>query len=82
MVDWEITVTTVYCNSIDEEVTLVVNEDGAWRCTGQQRYDQPGKDAARLLKRKSKMTGKSLNCLGKKCPAAKGYWDGLLSESK
>jgi hypothetical protein len=82
MVDWEITVTTVYCDAIDEEVTFVVNADGAWRCTGRQKYAVSDKQAAKSLKMKSKKTGKSLKCAGAECPTANGYRDKLLGKSK
>ncbi len=81
MVDWEITVTTVYCEAVDEEVTFVVNADGTWRCTGQQKYGKSEKQA-KPLKIKSKKTGKSPRCAGTECPTATGYRDKLLSTSK
>jgi hypothetical protein len=36
--DWEITVTTVRCDTVDEEVTILVNGDATVTCTGHQRY--------------------------------------------
>ena len=38
MVDWELTAKTVYCESTDDEVTLLVSADGTYRCTGCEKY--------------------------------------------
>ena len=38
MTDWEITATTVYCDAVDDEVTLIVYRDGTIKCTGHQKY--------------------------------------------
>ena len=82
MVDWETTVTTIYCDNIDEEVTFVVNADGTWRCTGLRKYVRNNKQAAKAIKIKRKKTGRSLKCLGAECPTAAGYRDKLLSKNK
>jgi len=46
MVDWEITATTIYCQSVDDEVTLLVSADGTCRCTGRSKYAGPGEAKA------------------------------------
>jgi hypothetical protein len=42
MVDWEITATTIYCEAVKDEVTLLVSADGTCRCTGRQKHARPG----------------------------------------
>jgi hypothetical protein len=42
MVDWEITATTIYCEAVEDEVTLLVSADGTCRCTGRQKHARPG----------------------------------------
>jgi hypothetical protein len=42
MVDWELTATTIYCETVDDEVTLLVSADGACRCTGREKHARSG----------------------------------------
>ena len=34
MVDWQVTATTIYCDAVDDDVTLLVYKDGSAKCTG------------------------------------------------
>ena len=80
-IDWELTVTTIYCDAIDEEVTLMVNADGTWRCSGHQKYDNTDKKTANVLSIKSKKAGRTLSCIGAGCRTAGNYRDNLLGGS-
>ena len=80
MADWEITATTIYCDAVDDEVTLIVSADGTVRCTGQQKYDGPDKETARAMKKKSQQSGKLLGCAGDECSTVVQYRDSLLGE--
>jgi hypothetical protein len=46
MVDWEITATTIYCESVRDEVTLLVSGDGSCRCTGRDKHARSGAASA------------------------------------
>ncbi len=78
MVDWELTATTIFCESVDDEVTLIVSGDGKVKCAGMQKYENPGKEVKKSLQKKSKLTGKQLKCNGKDCPALNQYRDKML----
>ncbi len=41
--DWEITATTVFCETVGDEVTLMVYADGACKCTGSRKHAATGK---------------------------------------
>ncbi|MFC1902066.1 GYD domain-containing protein [Chloroflexota bacterium] len=41
MVDWVITATTIYCDAVDDEVTLLVHKDGTVKCIGHSKYAKP-----------------------------------------
>lgn len=69
MVDWEVTATTIFCDSVNDEVTIIVSGDGAVKCTGWQKYDKPVKEA-----------GKQRKCAGENCDAVKQYRDKLMGE--
>jgi hypothetical protein len=80
MVDWEVTATTIYCEAVDDEVTVVVSHDGTARCTGQQKYANPDKETARAMKKKSKQMGKQLGCREVECARVTQCRDGLLGK--
>jgi hypothetical protein len=80
MPDWKTTATTIYCNAVDDEVTLIVTADGTARCTGQPKYAKPGKETAREMKKKSRKSGKPLSCTGVDCHTVIQYRNRLLGE--
>ncbi|OGO08022.1 MAG: hypothetical protein A2Y92_00690 [Chloroflexi bacterium RBG_13_57_8] len=73
--DWEMTATTVYCDVVDEEVTLLVYAGGTARCTGREKNSGPGKKKNRT--EKSPGGGCS-----EECTALKRYRDSLLKNQK
>ena len=42
MPEWEVTATTVHCETIDDEVTILVSGDAAVTCTARQRKGRSG----------------------------------------
>jgi len=80
MVNWEITATTIFCEAVGDEVTLIVSGDGMAKCTGRQKYEEPEKDVRKVLKVKSKSKGKQLKCSGQDCAVVKQYRDKVLGE--
>jgi hypothetical protein len=73
MADWQITATTIFCEDVDDEVTLLIYGDGTSKCTAQPKYAQPDKNTVKALKKKSKQTGKTLGCRGADCPRIPEY---------
>jgi hypothetical protein len=80
MVDWEVTATTIFCEAVDDEVTLIVSGNGSAKCSGRQKYDNPAKDTKKTLATKSKSSGKQLGCKGESCVTVKQYRDKMLGE--
>jgi hypothetical protein len=80
MADWVITATTIYCDAIDDEVTLLINRDGTSKCTGYNKYGKPDRATARAIKVKGKQLGKQLACEGLECYRVTQYRDKLLTE--
>ncbi|MCJ7605895.1 MAG: hypothetical protein MUO19_07690 [Dehalococcoidales bacterium] len=81
MADWEITATTVYCEAVDDEVTLLIDFGGTTTCTGQQRFDCPDKENARLLEEKTRQAGRVLTCAGTDCTIISQYRTRILTEA-
>lgn len=80
MVDWQITATTIYCDAVDEEVTLMVHKDWSTKCTGYRKYGEPSKEMLNLLKEKSKQLKRQLGCTGLECPRVTEYKEKLSTE--
>ena len=79
MVDWQVTATTIYCDGVDDEVTILVYKDWSVKCTGFKKYVESGAGAAKLLN-KSKRLKRRLNCIGPECNRVLQYKENLLSE--
>jgi hypothetical protein len=82
MVNWQVTVTTIYCDAVDDDVTLMVYKDGSAKCAGHPKYGKPGKEVAKLLKKKGKQLGHNLECEGPECLRVIQYRDKLFAEEE
>ena len=82
MVDWQITAATIYCEDIDDEVTVIVQRDGAVRCIGFDRYSNADKNTAELMKKKSQRLGRQLKCTGPECHRVVQYRERLFDEEE
>ena len=80
MVNWRITETTIYCDAVDDEVTIQVYKDGVVRCTGYGKYGEPGRDEINLLRKKSKWLKRQLKCDGLTCHRVIHYKEKLLPQ--
>jgi hypothetical protein len=78
MADWQITATTIYCEDVDDEVTLLVYGDGTAVCTGLEKYARPDKETARAMKKRGRKSGKRLACRGEDCRRIGEYRDKWL----
>jgi len=80
MADWKVTAATIYCEDVDDEVTVIVQRDGAVRCVGFTRYGKLNKDTARMMEQKSRQLQRRLECTGPECRRVIDYRDRLLAE--
>jgi len=80
MANWEMKATTIYCSAVEDEVTLMVNKDGTSQCTGYKKYNKPTRATARLIKVKSKQSGKQIGCDGPECHRLIEYRGRFLAE--
>jgi hypothetical protein len=78
MNDWEITATTIFCDAVDDEVTVIVHRDGTLSCTGHQKYARPGKETSGATKKKSQQPGKQHGCSEVECSRVIQCRDRLL----
>ncbi len=80
MASWKITATTIFCDAVDDEVTVLVYSDFSTRCTGYQKYLKPTKEVNNLLKKRGKRLGRELACRGLKCPRVMQYQEKIIAE--
>jgi hypothetical protein len=83
MVDWQVTATTIYCDAVDDDVTIIVNKDWSTRCLGYRKYvENLDKETAKKLKRKAKELGRNLRCEGPLDCKASDYKEILVAQDK
>ena len=80
MVNWQVTATTIYCDAVDDDVTLMVHKDWTTKCVGYQRYHQPNKEMRKLTEKKSRKLNRKLECEGPECRRVIQYRDKLVAE--
>jgi len=80
MTDWQITATTIFCEAVDDEVTVMVHRDGTVKCTGCRKYAAPSAETARLLREKGRKLHRELACAGTGCALVTAYREKLLAE--
>lgn len=79
--DWQITATTIYCDAVDDDVTILVYKDWSTRCTGYGKYiESPTKEALRGQEKRSKKLGRKLKCEGPEDHRVTNYRDELRAE--
>ena len=79
MVNWQVTATTIYCDAVDDDVTLMVYKDRTAKCIGYQRYHKPDKETNKLMEEKSKALNRKLDCEGPECRRVIQYRDRLFA---
>jgi len=77
--NWQITATTIYCNHVEDYVTVMVDKDWTTKCAWFKRYKQ------KALDDKKQKFGRSIKkkieeCIGPECPLAIEYRDKLIKE--
>ena len=80
MVNWRLTATTIYCQSVEDEVTVMVYKDGSVECTGSKKYGEPSKEFAKSIRAKTRQLKRDIKCEGAGCRRVTEYRDRLFAE--
>ena len=81
--DWQVTATTIYCDAVDDDVTIMVYKDWTTKCTGYRKYiEKPTKDVLNDLHKRAKKSGKKLACEGPDDKRVTDYRDQLQAEEE
>jgi len=76
---WQVTATTLYCDMVDENVTIMVNRDWSCRCTWWSKYKSVAQQDPRH-KFGKQLKVKIGQCRGPDCDYVLGYRDKLIAE--
>jgi hypothetical protein len=77
------TAKTIYCDAVDDEVTIMVYKDWSTKCTGYRKYGEGlDKGTAKMLKKKAKRLGRNLGCEGPLDHRVTDYRDRLMAKDK
>jgi len=79
MPDWQVTATTIRCDAVDDEVTIMVYGDWSTECTGFHKYTESREEQLNLL-RKSLRLQRTLECEGVRCTRIAEYKQKLQDE--
>jgi len=83
MVDWQVTATTIYCDDVAADVTVMVDGGGGVRCAGILKYlTQTTPNIQRQLKQRSRHQKRPLGCKGDACLRTVAYRDRIFAEEK
>lgn len=81
MVNWQVTATTIYCDAVDDDVTIMVYHDRSTRCAGYKKYiESITKETAKQLKKRARKSGRQLSCEGPECSRVIAFRDGIFAE--
>jgi hypothetical protein len=79
--EWRLTAKTVYCDAVDDDVTIMVYKDWNTKCTGYKNYGEGlNQKTAQLLKKKAKRLGRNLECEGPQDPRVTDYRDKIIRD--
>ena len=77
---WVMAATTINCDAVADEVTVIVRKEGPVTCTGCDKYHEPVKEIRRRMERKSGRLSRNLACEGIECQRVTAYRDRLMAE--
>ena len=79
--NWQVTATTIYCDAVDDDVTLLVYKDGSAKCSGYRKYvESPTTEALKELQKRTKKLGRQLKCEGPQDRRVTDYRDKIFAE--
>ena len=80
MVNWQVTAATIYCDAVDDDVTVMVYKDWTTQCLGYAKYHKPVKEIKKLLEEKGGKLSRKLECEGPECRRVIQYREKLVAE--
>jgi hypothetical protein len=80
MTDWQTTAKTIYCDAVDDEVTILIFKNFSLRCTGCKKYTELNDITLNIIKEKNHRLKRPIKCEGEQCHRVAGYKEKILAE--
>lgn len=80
MTNWQITAKTIFCDAVDDEVTLLIYKDYSAHCTGCRKYEKPDQVTLRLIKAKKRRLKRAPKCEGEGCARLASFKQEIAAE--
>jgi hypothetical protein len=80
MSNWQTTAKTIFCEAVDDEVTVMVYKDFSAHCTGCKKYSQPNDMTKKIMVGKKRHAGHLVCCEGEGCQRVSAYRAIIQSE--
>jgi hypothetical protein len=78
--NWQTTAKTIYCDAVDDEVTILIFKDFSISCTGYKKYSQPNDLTINIVREKSRKLKKLIKCQGEQCSRVTEYKNRIQAE--
>jgi hypothetical protein len=78
--DWQVTATTIKCDAVGDEVTIMVYSDGTARCASYTKYGSIDKKTLANIEKRAKKLGLESKCDGPQCRRVTDYRDKIMAE--
>jgi len=80
MAKWQITLVTIFCEAVQDEVTVTVHNDWSVKCTGQVKYGRTNGAGGGLTGNEGSSARRQIGCEGSGCSRMTQYRDKLQGE--
>ncbi|XUX01395.1 MAG: hypothetical protein TUN42_05280 [Dehalogenimonas sp.] len=78
--DWQVTATTIKCDVVSDEVTIMVYPDGTAKCASFLKFGATNKKTLANLERRARKLGITTKCEGPQCRRITDYRDKIMAE--
>jgi len=81
MSSWQVTATTIHCEWVGEDVTVMIYKNGSAKCTGQSKFFETiAKGKSKLVEGKGNKVDLKLKCIYPSICGLTNYKDKILAE--
>jgi len=80
--DWQLTATTIKCDAVGDEITIMVYPDGTVGCASYAKYGANDKKILAEIEKRAKKLGIVPRCEGPQCRRITDYRDKIMAEEE
>jgi hypothetical protein len=79
---WQLTATTIKCDAVGDEITIMVYPDGTAKCASYSKYGATDKKTLAGIEKRAKKLGIAPKCEGPHCRRITDYRDKIMAEEE